>query len=249
MNLADTLSYLSSFYFFPLLSIHRKTEGDLKIFTVDKELKVLYRNKSLDLLIIYEQFVFQEYKDVGIQDGDIVIEIGGHIGTSALDYSQRIGRTGKVYTFEPMRDSYDILIKNLKYNKIQNVEAFNLAISPEKDAKKIELYTHPYNTASHSVHPVEVKTSEKLVFEAVNLEEFLKEKQITSTNILHIDVEGAEYDFFRNLDVKLLSKFREIVLEYHDKLVKDTSHQEIVEKLKKAGLKISKNLSLLYLKY
>ncbi|GIT21551.1 MAG: hypothetical protein CM1200mP40_12330 [Gammaproteobacteria bacterium] len=64
-----------------------------------------------------------------VNNGDIVIDIGANIGTTAISLSRSVGETGKVYAFEPQQIMSQCLSANVLINNIKNIEVYTLAIS------------------------------------------------------------------------------------------------------------------------
>ena len=56
-----------------------------------------------------------------VKEGDIVLNIGVHIGLEAMIMGKIIGPTGKIYMFEPYQISRNILIKNIYINDLDNI--------------------------------------------------------------------------------------------------------------------------------
>ena len=72
-----------------------------------------------------------------INQNDIVIDVGAHIGLFSLLVSQ-FCKTGKIFSFEPIRENFDLLVSNLELNHIENVFPFNVAVS--KNSGKLNLF-------------------------------------------------------------------------------------------------------------
>jgi FkbM family methyltransferase len=49
-----------------------------------------------------------------------VLEIGGHCGTSSIIYSYFLNNENKVYVYEPQHNMYNLLVKNINQNNLQN---------------------------------------------------------------------------------------------------------------------------------
>jgi FkbM family methyltransferase len=60
-----------------------------------------------------------------IDQTDIVIDVGAHIGTHTIPYALK---ALKVYSFEPQSKIYNILSRNIQINHIKNVELLNNAV-------------------------------------------------------------------------------------------------------------------------
>jgi len=68
-----------------------------------------------------------------LQEGNIVFDIGGNIGQTALRMAEIVGDKGKVYTFEPYPSNFNKLKTNLLLNpQLQNITAENVALGESK---------------------------------------------------------------------------------------------------------------------
>ena len=68
-----------------------------------------------------------------VQEGDVVVDVGAHIGYFSLLASERVGDEGYVYSFEPVPRNYERLMRNLKVNQVENVKAYNLGLSDKSE--------------------------------------------------------------------------------------------------------------------
>lgn len=57
-----------------------------------------------------------------------VIDIGAHIGTHSIPYAKHIDNDRNVYSFEPQNIIYDLLLKNIEENNINNIVPHNCAL-------------------------------------------------------------------------------------------------------------------------
>ena len=49
-----------------------------------------------------------------------ILEIGGHCGTSSIIYASYLNEGKKLYVYEPQKKMYDLLVKNIHQNHLQN---------------------------------------------------------------------------------------------------------------------------------
>ena len=49
-----------------------------------------------------------------------ILEIGGHCGTSTIVYSSFLNNEQKIYVYEPQRNMYNLLVRNIKQNNLEN---------------------------------------------------------------------------------------------------------------------------------
>jgi FkbM family methyltransferase len=68
--------------------------------------------------------------------GDVVWDVGAHVGMSAYLLSKMVGPTGKVYAFEPDETNYDYLLLNIERHGLSNVTPVKAALS-EKTGRSV----------------------------------------------------------------------------------------------------------------
>lgn len=64
-----------------------------------------------------------------INSGDCVIDIGANIGVYTKLFSECVGPNGKVYSFEPIPQTFEILCSNIKKLRLKNVNLRQCAVS------------------------------------------------------------------------------------------------------------------------
>lgn len=140
------------------------------------------------------------------------VDIGANIGFSSLHY---IGKGIKTYMVEPNPNLHAHLSS---FNKsIDNVILFDFAIS-EKDGVSDFYMTENHPTSSIFEFDVSnnnenrVKCNVKSVNPNTFIEEYIEEDYI---DLIKIDIEGAEYIFFNEINDENLKKINNIILEFH----------------------------------
>jgi FkbM family methyltransferase len=63
------------------------------------------------------------------QPGDVVWDVGAHIGTSAYRLAKMVGPMGRVYAFEPDETNYKYLLLNIERHGLSNVTPVKAALS------------------------------------------------------------------------------------------------------------------------
>jgi protein-L-isoaspartate O-methyltransferase len=95
-----------------------------------QHLTFLFQNK-----IKYEENIQSKLKNY-LKEGDTVFDIGGNIGQYALPFSEIVGESGKVYSFEPDYKNYAFLQFNVTINKCSNVICLNYGIGRENSEQE-----------------------------------------------------------------------------------------------------------------
>lgn len=152
---------------------------------------------------------YQKYKDIKIKKGDLVFDVGAHIGSFSI-YAANKGAI--VYAFEPDKENFKKLITNIKLNQFEGcVKPFNYGIY--KFTGEIDLNLSFSNKAGHSI--LTDNYLEKFSIKVKKLEDVFKELDISKVNLFKIDIEGAEYEIFENFNSYEAGVIEKIIGEYH----------------------------------
>lgn len=171
------------------------------------------RGGSTDRFIINEVWLHKSYNPRGfeIKPNDIVVDIGAHAGIFTI-LASHYAKNGKVYSFEPFKENYNLLLENISLNKVKNVKAFNQAVSDKSGKLKFYVSTSK-NKGQNSIHKLGESQKETRA-EKISFKDFIK--TISKIDFLKIDCEGAEYEILFSLNKKELQKIKKISLEFHN---------------------------------
>jgi FkbM family methyltransferase len=147
------------------------------------------------------------------KQGDIVVDIGAHMGRYTIISSKRVGTNGKVIALEAHPGNFEMLNRNIKLNQLTNVIPLNYAVYSKET--KIKLYL-PEEESGYTIYntimPNRAGTEDKFVEVNANTLDFLLQlKGITDVNWVKIDVEGAEFEVLKGA-TNMLSKSKDIAL-------------------------------------
>ena len=182
------------------------------------------------------------------KEGDIVVDVGAHIGPYTIIASKRIGSGGKVVAIEADPGNFDLLSRNIQLNKLSNVMALNYAAYSEEKMIKLYLPSGGEESSSYTKYNTimsdRARDDEKFVDVRVNTLDYLllsknMIKQEQEVNWIKIDVEGAEYEVLKGAK-DILSKSSNITLliEIHNLSAGNTLYKPIQEFLSLRNFKI-----------
>jgi FkbM family methyltransferase len=169
--------------------------------------------------ILEQQFVPHE--------GDIVVDVGAHIGQYTILASKRVGLTGQVISIEPEPRNFEILMRNISLNQLHNVKpvpcaAYSSHIKtklflPEEESGRTIYNTVMKERAGNNGRYVEV--------DAATLDSVLESLGLSKVNWIKIDVEGAELEVLRGAcNIMAQSNKVRVLVEIHSvSLYKDVS--------------------------
>ena len=203
------------------------------IFETISGLKIKIRKDSTDLMALTHVWLIEEYKtqNFQIKNNDVIIDVGAHIGLFSL-YASQFCKTGSIYSFEPVKENYDLFLENVQMNSLKQIKPFNLAVSSSNS--DVTLYLNE-DESGHSMFSESLKS---ITAKSISLQRIFDDNQIKNCNFLKLDCEGTEYEILEHLPISYFNKIEKIIIEYH---MADT-HPELLSKLKK--LLISQNYNI-----
>jgi FkbM family methyltransferase len=183
----------------------------------------------------YEQKTTELFESL-VEPGMVVVDIGGHVGYYSMLAAQKTGPTGRVYTFEPDPDNFELLSKNAAINGYDNITLINKAVS--KSAGTATLHVSALDNGRHSIFNHQIPQSGSFEVETISLDAFLKDQGSPNVGLIKIDVEGAEEDALNGMD-QLLRETGKInmIIEFNPVLLQDAgvNLQEFLEMPSKWG--------------
>jgi FkbM family methyltransferase len=210
-----------------------------KKITFSNGLECYYHSSKEETEYIFtEIFTEKQYltNDLVINPGDCIFDIGANIGLFSL-FMQTIQTNVKIYAFEPIAATFEVLQANIQSHSSENVSLFNYGLSSENNDEK--LFTYYLNMAGNSTskpgeklndlaeekisEPVEdlfagfFTAEQQVKCQVRTLSSVINELNINSIDLLKIDVEGEEYEVLKGIENQDWKKIKQIAAEIHDK--------------------------------
>ena len=164
---------------------------------------VMYNNKDLlgRFLDLYGEWAEPEIQLILqiVRSGDVVIDVGAHIGADTIPIAKAVGSNGLVLSFEPQRVLFHLLCANVAINNLGNARPLNLAVGENNCLLPLPAlgYGRSGNLGAVSLANVEGRPSSSHHHQFVEnmvtcilLDEYLED--LTHCRLLKIDVEGME---------------------------------------------------------
>lgn len=183
----------------------------------------------LDALTIKEIYGDNDYKLT--VKCNTIIDIGANIGTFSV-LASRLNPKAKVYSYEPIENTYRMLRINVALNDINNVVVNNEAVGGSRGNRRI------FGMGASGLSGFNRNDGKPEIIKTVTLDSIFRKYSIRQCDLLKIDCEGAEYEIIENTSPTTMRKIRSIVLEYHDSITNNT-HTKLVDILRDAGFIIS----------
>lgn len=190
------------------------TLGNLKFYVETKE----------EFLIISEIYIDKDYNFL-LDEECIIIDIGCNIGLATLFFSSN-ETVKKVYSFEPVKETYNLAKRNFLLNQEINskIASFNFGLG-KANRKDFFLFDNTIkgNTGIRGNKSFSYNISQSKKQIEVEIKDVSKifmsicEEKEQENFIVKMDCEGAEYEIMQRLDdTNLLSKVKIFMIEWHD---------------------------------
>jgi FkbM family methyltransferase len=157
----------------------------------------------------------------------VIIDCGANIGLSTLYFSLAYPNS-KVYAFEPDETLFKLLESNIATNKLSNVHLHNEAVW-------IENTNLSFSNKGSEASQIDTSGQSATKVKAIQLAEFLS--NFERIDFLKMDIEGAEFEVVKDCKDQL-AKVQNFFLEYHGTSNETNKLIELLEIVKKAGLKV-----------
>ncbi len=162
--------------------------------------KRYYYDDKFGIAYLQSLYVDNAFLKKYISSKSTIIDIGANIGQFNFFCSQYL-RASKIYSFEPVKRSFDLLSKNADKN------IYNYAIS----TKKNETFFIPVTTLMASKYKL-TQDDEHEKIKGMRLDSFVKKNHIAKIGLFKIDTEGSEYNVLET-SKNTIKKSKYILLE------------------------------------
>ena len=216
-------------------------------FSIDNDLKInleLSNPLTWDLILgkDLEKSVKQKFVE-NVSSGDIVVDVGAHIGEYTLLGAKLTEPHGKIISIEPLHETANSLRDNINLNNFSNCTVIESAVG-SKIAKQT-LYKVSEEDVYGYLDPVvnNKKLVESSEIDVTTVDGIIKSNNLKKIDLLKIDVEGFEYEVLLGCKSAFeLGTIKKIICEIHSDFLKAKKfdEQKIYTLLKSMGFEITK---------
>lgn len=163
-----------------------------------------------------------------LKPDSIFVDIGAYYGYySLLAYQSQ--KNIKIIAFEPSKENFDILKKNLLLNKVKDFEIYNIAISNREGISQFNL-TEASDCAGFYKHHLS-ETRKKINVQIIPGDKIIGNRLV---DFIKIDVEGHEITVLEGLYETLKNENLILLIEFNPTLLEAAGHrpEELLEVIK-----------------
>src|SRR3989344_3716082 len=155
------------------------------------------RRWKLDMLNeLYEKETVALFRKT-VKPGMVVVDIGAHIGYCSRIAASLVRKSGTVHAFEADPENFSLLKKNTKHFK--RIVRHQIAIAEK--AGEVDFYHYDDKSGAHSTLPnVPLQfEKKKIVVPSTDIDSYLKERAVSSVDVIKMDIEGGEFAALRGM--------------------------------------------------
>ena len=142
----------------------------------------------------------QKAFSTAIKRGDVVYDLGAHVGFYSLLASVLVGPEGQVFSFEPAPRNLTFLWRHIELNGVRNCSVWNVAVSCLDGTAKFDV--GPSSSMGHLAG----NSQTALTVRTIALDSLIASGQVPPPNVIKCDIEGGEYDALRGAS-EILAKY------------------------------------------
>lgn len=145
---------------------------------------------------------WESLKKVGelLSKNSTILDIGANVGMLSMLFAKQLVPNGNVYAYEPDSENLKQLNKNLSLNNFSNVHVVVCALQNDSSKDETTFYIrravdgHGHeNRGLSSLKNIKKFTKQSVVVPVSTIDKEVARLNLTSLDLIKIDVEGAEY--------------------------------------------------------
>lgn len=189
----------SAFYYFLygiVVRIKPMPDGNCLVASLGTEM--IIPGDSVPVFIeIFRDCVYEQFSSP--EEGDIVIDVGAHVGIFTVKAAKLVGDSGLVVTIEPEPRNLALLQRNIESHSLTNVKIVSKAALNEKGT--VRLYLQDLSVS----HSLSRQSGDYIEVEADSLDNIISKLELDRVDFVKMDVEGAELETLKGAEKVLAS--------------------------------------------
>ena len=141
-----------------------------------------------------------------IKQGDTVIDAGAYIGTHTIAFSNIVGNSGKVISFEPNPTAFKILENNCALNSCNNIMLYSYALGNIEKQVTLLVNKNDNLGGSYLSDLLNKESNKQIIVDQRKLDSFLNEP----IHFIKADVEGMELELLNGSE-NLIAEYKPVV--------------------------------------
>jgi methyltransferase, FkbM family len=156
----------------------------------------------------YEQLILDKWVLPNVDNYKIIYDVGANIGNHTTYFAHNI-KKANIFSFEPIKENYNLLKKNISDNNFNNVKLFEFALGSHNTRAHMEFMEENNNGTSTIV--LDSVSGEEVIVKVTD------ELELPLPNFVKIDVEGFEYEVLKGMRETLIKSKPDLWVEVDEK--------------------------------
>jgi len=201
----------------PIQFVESKVNGRLSLFDL-KPIGIPIIQYSLPFFT-YNEFVADQYRCIsgqtiiGVDEGDIVMDVGGCWGDTALHFAHEAGAAGKVFSYEFAPINLEVFRKNLDLNPQLKDRIDVIEFAAWSDSHRLL----NFEENGPATHMASDNVKEGGV-ETLSIDDLVESRRIPRVDFIKMDIEGSEKKALQGA-ANTIKKFRpELAISIYHRL-------------------------------
>jgi FkbM family methyltransferase len=176
-----------------------------------------------------------------VKRGDVAIDLGANVGWYSHVLADLVGENGRVYSIEPIPDTFRLLSAVATARRLKNIELLNVAISDKDGSAVMQIPLHEYGGKNYYQAKIvsgseSPRSSNTYYTVPVRSLDSLFQSVAPRVSFIKCDVEGHELAAFKGAEKFLRAQRPAIMIEVGGHLEKEgSSAYELYGLLKSYG--------------
>ena len=157
----------------------------------------------------YELYLAR-WVETHLEPSMVFFDLGAHVGQYTLLAAYKVGRSGQVHAFEPLKANFQSLVKNVQLNGLQNATLNNVAVSDYNGSAALYV-EQGKNRGNVSIAEKTAGHRRLDTCKVIRLDDYFADLKLERVDMIKMNIEGAEW--------KALMGATEIVRHYRPTLI------------------------------
>lgn len=166
------------------------------------KIEIGYIYKRFDKQVLRYEKINKMYIKKYLPDNPVIIDAGANNGSDSIEMTRLYSRRAKIYAFEPLPAVYQQLERNIR--RYKNIKPFSLALGNLNGEQELHVSSGASVGSSSLLKPgthledhPDVLFVETIKVKTVTLDEWAKQNDIKSVDLLWFDLQGFELEVLK----------------------------------------------------
>lgn len=155
-----------------------------------------------------------EWRNVAValavaSEGDVIVEIGANVGTETVGFSDVVGKTGRVYAFEPLPSNIEVLRGVAELSTYQNIVVYPYALSDRNQTMRFVVPPEYSSGTGRICHNGVEDNIDTVDVDCIALDSI--HEQIGKAALIFMDAEGEETRILRGAK-KYIQQYKPVIV-------------------------------------